>query len=551
MQLHIPMFRGMNAVTSENKLAPDMAVEAINCQFRRGEFEPLRGCKPSEITTPLNTNTQSIFIYHNHLLSWPEAVNPVASPIAQDPYDRVYWTGEDVPRYGTNAALVGSGKMPLASYKLGVPAPVSAVTVSVEYHDQSGEVPEGDDPGDYSDPYSGTNVSLDDDETRFYLITFVSSSGEEGPGSPVSAAVEIRHPNDVVKVSMPGFSFSNRDINRVRLYRTVTGSSVTELFRVAEFVLSTPEFVDNVSFEALGPAYETEEYLPPPDNMQGLVEADGGVFVGFAGNELIPSDPYLPYAYPKRNRQSIADEIMGLASISAGLIMVTKGKPRLVSGITPDSYSVQTLDINQACVSSRSLVDMGEWAIYASRDGLVGINGSTAQLATSQIFTPEQWRERFKPESIHAYRWEGKYVGFYAGLGGFVFDPDTADFSLLDIYADGGCYHQGVLFLVIDDVLYEFDHDLAEVLSATWRSKSFVTPDIAFGVLRVLGENLAGTRVKVLANGENLVELTLSAGDDVVSRLPPKRARQWQIELAGTGRVKSLVLASSMAEAQL
>ena len=59
----------------------------------------------------------------------------------------------------------------------------------------------------------------------------------------------------------------------------------------------------------------------------------------------------------------------------------------MITGIDPASMSQQELPIIEACVSARSMVSMGLFAIYASPNGLVMASGSSARLITEGIIT--------------------------------------------------------------------------------------------------------------------------------------------------------------------
>ena len=171
---------------------------------------------------------------------------------------------------------------------------------------------------------------------------------------------------------------------------------------------------------------------------------ENGIAAGFAGNEFIPSEAYLPYAYPIGYRQSVEHDIVAISPTSTGFVVATKGYPHSFVGVSPDGLSSQKLDVKQACVSGASLVDMGEFAIYAGPDGLVAAGESRAEVITLDLFSRREW-QGFNPETIHAYYYEDYYIGFYgdtagtgAGIGGFIYNPSTSDFIHLDFYATAG-----------------------------------------------------------------------------------------------------------------
>jgi hypothetical protein len=55
---------------------------------------------------------------------------------------------------------------------------------------------------------------------------------------------------------------------------------------------------------------------------------------------------------------------------------------------------------------------MGQFAIYASPEGLVGIGPNMLKVLTEPLFNREDWTA-YNPSSITGFMWEGMYVGFY------------------------------------------------------------------------------------------------------------------------------------------
>src|SRR5690606_20253347 len=116
----------------------------------------------------------------------------------------------------------------------------------------------------------GTNDTLTDDETRYYVQTWVTGFGEEGPPGEVSAPVEIPIPGSSVALNLPALLNNDRNITRRRIYRSVSGAGLADFLLVAELPLATANYTDALAADGLGPVLETYDYLPPPDNMRGL-----------------------------------------------------------------------------------------------------------------------------------------------------------------------------------------------------------------------------------------------------------------------------------------
>lgn len=156
------------------------------------------------------------------------------------------------------------------------------------------------------------------------------------------------------------------------------------------------------------------------------------------------------------------------------VIIAADGYPYVAFGTEPSAMTLERLDTAHACISKRSMVDM---ALYASPDGLVRIAGGRAELMTRNIINPEDWRQRFKPQTIHACFHDGRYFGFYGDSadspdekGGFIFSPDSGTFTELGTYADA-CYRDlqdDSLYLAIGNAIKAWDKGAA-LMPYRWR----------------------------------------------------------------------------------
>ena len=529
-------FRGEIPKIAVRKLPPEAAAEAVNLRISSGDLEAWNGLLPVAATLRSGL-VKSIFLYEDiHWFSWNGDVSAIKSPIAQDSYARVYFTGDGVPKVTSNLIATGGDPKPVNAYDLGVQAPDAPITVVV--------TPDaGADPDDFSD-----------DETRFYVMTYVTEYGEEGPPGLPSAAVELASPStDTVTLTLPTPATNTQNITTKRIYRTVTTGASTEYFYVGDVPLATTVLVDSITDAQLGGLLATIEFDAPPSNMQGLVMGANGMAAGFAGNEFIPSESFLPYAYPFGYRQSLEHDIVAIAATSTGFIVATKGFPHAFLGSSPDALSSQKLDVKQACVSGASLVDMGEFAIYASPDGLVAAGESRAEVLTLDLFSRREW-QAFNPETIHAYYYEDYYIGFYgdtagtgAGVGGFIYNPATSDFILLDFYATAGFndLETDVLYLVVSGALQAWDGAVSD-LTYRWRSKIFRGDTTAFTCAKVYTADPANVGFKMWVDGVQVVNVASLIAE--AFRLPSVRGDEWQFELEGTAPVQRLAVDYSLGD---
>lgn len=538
--LDVQTFRGEIPGTESRKLPNEAAELALNCRFSDGNLNALSDLAP-QIATLRAGIIRSIFLYkRNFWFAWNSVVHAINSPVAQDPYDRVYFTGDGVPKVTSNLIGTGSDPLPSNAYTLGIQAPAEAVSVvQVSYSGAS--------PTDYSD-----------DETRYYAMTYGTEYGEEGPPGPASAAVEIKDPvGDTVVLGLPIPSTNTENLTRKFIYRAVTSGAGTDFYLIGVVPLSQTTFTDSSSV-ILGKLLDTEDFAAPPANMQGLVMMPNGIAAGFAGNEVTFSEPYLPYANRTANRRSTISSIKAIAVTGSSLVAATEAFPVLFTGVAPDSISEVKIEQAQACVSGRSMVDMGEFVIYASPDGLMAIADSRAEIITASVLGKREWAQ-FSPETIHAYFYEGQYVAFYGdaaddgnGVGGFIFDPRDGSLCRLGFYATAGYTDllSDSLYLVVRESgvskLVKFDSATA-LLKYRWRSKKFLTQGVGFSCFKIDTDDPTLVGIKVFADGQ--LAYSRSWLDSSVCRIGDIRFdRELQFELFGTAEVRAVRFATEMSE---
>ncbi|MEQ9721291.1 hypothetical protein ABQG65_08850 [Yersinia alsatica] len=534
--IDITTMRGEMPRVAPHLLPEHSAFVARNCHFRHGVITPIMADVETGKTFSLKPTT--VFRYHDdNWFAWSEVVDVIRSPVAQDKYERVYYTDGKYPKVTSNdIATRGHGNFPAISFRLGIPAPRHSIDVTRI-------IP----PTDH-----GEDEPIDDN-TRFYVETYVTGYGEEGPPGPVSQEVTLVYPGSTVELALQPPGSQHANITRRRIYRSVAGGGVADYLLLVELSISVLTYQDTSPDKALGPALETEHYLMPPDNLIGLCLMANGIAAGFAGNEVMFSEAYLPYAWPDSYKQSTEHDIVAITPIGTGLVAGTTGRPYLFHGITPANITHTKLPVMQACVSRRSMVSMDSFALYASPNGLVSVDGEgNARVATEPIIEPRQWRKHFNPESIKAWQVEGEYLAMYQTAkgtsAGFIFDPLAMDIRHLTTIFDTAFND------LASDRLYtvkggQLSHSQASStpLAFTWRSKPFLAvPGTSFSCLRVMSESLILVGINLIV--DDLPALSLPPGTliDGLLKLPPITGRKWVIEVWGQAQVDRITLSTSM-----
>ncbi|SDZ94199.1 hypothetical protein [Marinobacterium iners] len=529
--IQISAFNSALPGITPRRIQPGFAQYARNADTSLQSLQAMKGLRDSGITTG-RTNPKTVYKYANgQWLAFADEVDVVRSPIIDDAWERIYWCGGGYAHpmmASISTATAGSMPYPRSGLRLGVPAPESPPAATPD--SDRGEEPI-------------TAV------TAVYVFTFVTAYDEEGPPSPPSNPVVRWDADDEgsvggVLVTIPGGLTAATDIRTIRIYRAESGS----FQYVADVPYGSTSYIDNILSAELGIACPSIDWDPPAENMSGIGYSPGGALYGFYDNVLTFSEAGRPHAWPIGYRLSLQDDIVAVAETTAGLLVTTKGAPVIVTGSSPSAMSAVRIDDNRACVSKRSMVDMGEFAIYASPDGLVAVSSSGAQLITSKVFSEKEW-QALNPATIHAYRVGASYVAFYDNgtPGSFVFSPERG-VTFCSEYAHGGYYdrHTDTLCVSLGSTLKEWDKGAQAAY--LWRSGIFEvqTGRTGFTCGKVIADG--PTMLRLIGDGQTAFEYTVPNGS--MFRLPAgyNRVREWQIELEGTAEVFSVQIAQSPEE---
>lgn len=515
------------------QLGDKFSTDARNVELRKGQIAPARTPLDTGRTVPVTT--KSLYLFNpdgnngdGFLFSWDTEVNVVRGQIASDTMLRTYFTGSGVPKItDLDLATGAGGPYPEAAHDLGLPAPSTPPIAT----GPTGEPPTG-----------GQRVNT------AYIVTFVSARGEEGPPSAASSIVERWDSATVTLTNIP-IATGNFVVQSKRIYR----AELTGVFQyVGEIPAAQTTFSDTVDSEYLGEACPSVDWIAPDPAMKGLIALPNGVMLGGFGNTVAMSEPYQPHAWPIEYQQALDFDFVAAAVTSTGTVIGTTGKPYLLVGSSPASSVPVPIDEVQACVSARSMVDMGEFVMYASPNGLVAVYGNRAQVLTEPLILPEDWRARFNPSSIHAYRYQERYLGFYdtgSGQGAFTFTPDEG-FRFYADYAECGYVDRETgKLLIVKDTGSVQEWDEGAIAPYSWRSKVWPMPVAeTFSAAKVEADSYPVT-FKYYINGESVPAKVKTVTANKAFRLPTgKRTRSCQFVVEGTGQISNIQLASSMRE---
>ena len=273
-----------------------------------------------------------------------------------------------------------------------------------------------------------------------------------------------------------------------------------------------------------------------------------GVMVGFSGNDVYFSEPFRPFAWPVQYMQTVGWPVVGLGVIDTTVVVLTKGKPYFIQGSHPANMVMIEADVNQACLSKRSIVSMGNYVFYASPDGLVGLSPGGSTVVTQSMFDKYTW-QAMGPDALLGCMYENKYVGFLdttSGNGGFVYDMVAKTWNFHNIYVTGAYndLQNDALYIIKSNELWKWDTGTA--LSYIWKSKKFTFSEPkSFSCYRVQAEAYPVT-MKIYRDSTSIVSLSVT--DDALRRLPAGLGTDWEFQLEGNTEVYNVQIAQSPTE---
>lgn len=256
------------------------------------------------------------------------------------------------------------------------------------------------------------------------------------------------------------------------------------------------DFTDDFDSRTLLTILASDEFDPPPDNLQGLVVMQNEIYVGFVGNQIYFSEPGRPHAWPRKYIRSVEPNIVALAVIGGFLLVLTESFPYQITGSDPNVMTVTRIDAQYPCVSKRSVVSMGYGILYSTHEGLALYSPTTGPVVISRVlFNRDTWAQELDPASVVGAFYGDIYFASHA-TGAFAFERDDrigGFFVDLDTTFSASYYDPitGYVFFVrgTNGDILRWD-DLSQPSDTQeWKSKVIITKDyINLGAARVVAD---------------------------------------------------------------
>lgn len=426
-------------------------------------------------------------------------------------------------------------------------------------------------------------------QDRFYVFTYVSEYGEEGPPSPPSNILRVFDEGTVsLDVTDSQHVFANSGgsragVNRIRVYRGTAGTNSTPEMFVGELPFAATgddgdlawvsgpggsvelswsgEIVDDVRHIDDGRPLQTHRWFPPPKRLNGIHMMPNGFMVGWKGNTLYFSEPYLPHAWNDDYKRTTEDDIVGVQSYGNTLVIGTRGRPYIARGSDPASMTISKVDFHAPLLKPRAMVDAGSGVFFPSSHGLIWIGAGGSRNLTKDHYDRRTWAVALDHMDQGVWM-NGRALFFSRGLDPLMVDTngDQLEISYVKGFFIGAAAASGTdLYIVVPlgaeyRTVQRFKAD-ADTMTAVWQSGLLTAEkacNLAAGqlfadaypvTLHVRHANL----VTGQPNFGNMVQHTYTVTGPEPFRLHAGYlSREFQIRIETNRRVQQVILSTSM-----
>lgn len=597
--LRISPFSGLIPKADPTMLPANAAQQAANCRFSAGQLEAYNA--PLFIQNAVRSDIQTLYRFGQannsdteYWFQWPSDVNCVKGAVANDVEERTFYTGDGFPKQTNNAIATSASPYPASFFRIGLPPPPPIASIVANgTRSSTAAAPEQrayiytlvSQFGEESPPCGSGDEAVPAVIDVYGASSEVTVQGKEAvaevknPDGTIKTAaqaaiaeVRVEYPAQTVGLSFPGVSLpSASPIPQFkRIYRSLQGSS--EYFFVDEISYAQSAYTDSKTAEQLGEICPTLDSANIPDAARGLVALPNGIMVCHTEYDVYFSEPYKPYSWPGGYALTVDYPIVGLGVFGTSVAVLTKGYPYVITGTDPQSMAMERLPMPYACLSKRSICTAMGGVIYAAADGLVQITPGGVSVLTEALFTRREWNA-YQPTSMMCCVWDDRIFIFNRISeqlkGAFIFDQSNG-LTATDIYASAAYTDPvtGSLFLVVDSQIVKWDAGAEG--SFVWKSRRETLPmptNFSYGQILatkypqtvIVHTDLESATDAIALNARNpalartgsVVAFTATVTSSQPFRLPSGfKARYWELELRGNGRVLSAVLSESGEELQ-
>ena len=564
MRLRVDDFRGTAPKFKPNQLADGLAVAALNARSGRGLLEPWASASSTGVTLPVNSNYWFRYL-DTYWFTWQNRTEAVKVPLINDGFNYIGITDASYPKITRSDVALTAAPYPATTYRMGVP---QLSNPSITVANNSATRP--------ATPSSTNDLDL---FTVYYKVALVDAWGREGPGSMVSVSADLQEYTvdgtvymakqvTLTRPALPTGSYNLGTGALWRIYRANYTSSGGGIFQfLAELPVATTSYIDRVPSSQLGEEMITDDWFGPPDDNTSLYPNGplrhigahpSGFMFGHTKHEVAFSEPGTTHAWPVKYQQSVREEIVTCQLTGGDIVVLTKGVPYVFTGLAPASMSPVRIPEPLPCVSQDAVVEVNGTVFYASKNGMVAVNGSSAQIVTAGFYRDVDWRA-LNPASMRFGQYDDKVFIFRSGQPTLIFDPVNPDDGLRSLNLDPVVFttEEGsgdFLYTAVGDAtrtVKKFNDVLNTPMSLTYTSKEYRLPSpTAFAYCKVVSDSYPFTLTVYArkANGAVVSQTRSVTGNKPFALQGGFLADAWWFEVSGSPQIHSVVLAHSKSE---
>lgn len=407
-------------------------------------------------------------------------------------------------------------------------------------------------------------------ELRAYRYSFVNDLDLEGGASPPSVSFNVNDGGSVM-LQLPSVSPDAEWCTKsIRIYRTATPFETgqepsnpqnTEWYLVDEVPVGTASYLDTKRLLDLGGdqgqigIFTQEEALPPPADLECVVGLENGMMAGISQGRVYMSEPFNPQSWPLRLVKAFYEPAVRLAAVGQMLYVATTGSPYSIVA-KQDAEGKGCMEVYRhrlpmPIVSKRSMVAGTAGAYFATKNGVVFLQGQTARVISEAVLSKTDF-QKLRPNTMIGGVQDNYYFGFTEVAAIKLrtpepenLDPENIMYTQLSDRPDGAWTSpEGNLFLLFGREIKQWNasNRLRQYL---WRSTRVDSPRrIAYSSSKVERESGGTLEIEYISDKGNY---TRRLDDSDPARLP-----NWfsvldvQMEHRGTAEVTESSIATTI-----
>lgn len=219
-----------------------------------------------------------------------------------------------------------------------------------------------------------------------YVYTVIDSDEiESAPSMPIYVTLADQDVELELDIELEDV---NETVAKRRIYRTGGANPTYNL--IAELDAATLTFTDNIADIDVSRIELTSfDAAPPPTDLINLIENNGTMW-GSVGNRIYFSKNGRPEFWGALDFIVIGGECTGLGKFSEYVIAFTKSDAYIISGYNIDTIVLKKLPYNEGCLNHKSIANVTEILVWASKNGICAFNGTSITILTKNILSWSQ-----------------------------------------------------------------------------------------------------------------------------------------------------------------